>query len=62
MKTGYSCSPHTTASYCPLFLLKKGKTGAIFLDANLIQVAPKCRDTGGLARLYHGILAEVRTF
>jgi hypothetical protein len=24
-----------------------------FLDANLIQIAPECRDTGGLACLYH---------
>jgi hypothetical protein len=25
-----------------------------FLDANLIRVAPKCWDTGGLSYLYHG--------
>jgi hypothetical protein len=53
MKIGYSCDPDTPASYCPFFLLKKGKTSAIFLDANLICVAPECRDTSGLAFVYH---------
>jgi hypothetical protein len=33
---------------------RKGKTSANFLDANLIRVAPACRDTGGLAYLYLG--------
>jgi hypothetical protein len=56
MKIGYSCDPNTTAttaSYCPFFLLKRRKTGANFLDANLIRVALECRDTDGLAYLYH---------
>jgi hypothetical protein len=39
--------------YCPFFLLKKGEIGVIFLDANLIRVAPESRDTGGHACLYH---------
>jgi hypothetical protein len=46
-KIGYSRDPDTSASYCPFFLLKIGKTGANFLDANLIQVAPECHDIGG---------------
>jgi CRISPR/Cas system-associated endonuclease Cas3-HD len=54
MKTGYSYDPHTTASYCSFFLLKKGKQVQIFLDANLIRVAPECHDTGKLAHIYHG--------
>jgi CRISPR/Cas system-associated endonuclease Cas3-HD len=54
MKTGYSYDPHTTVSYCSFFLLKKGKQVQIFLDANLIRVAPECHDTGKLAHIYHG--------
>jgi hypothetical protein len=54
LKIGYSSDPNITASDCPLFLLKRRKTGANFLDANLIWVAPECRDTGGLAYLYSG--------
>jgi hypothetical protein len=55
MRTGYSCDPDTTASYCPFFLLKeKGKHVQNFLDVNLIRVAPECHDTCGLACLYHG--------
>jgi hypothetical protein len=54
MKIGYSCDPNATTSYCPFFLLKRRKTGANFSDANLIQVAPEFRDTGGLAYLYRG--------
>jgi hypothetical protein len=34
-------------SYCPFFLLKIGKICANYLDANLIQIAPECRDTCG---------------
>jgi hypothetical protein len=42
MKTSYSHNPDTTASFCPFSLLKKKeKICANFLDANLIQVAPK---------------------
>jgi hypothetical protein len=37
-----------------LLSLKKWETSAIFLDANLIWVAPKCGDTGVLACLYRG--------
>jgi hypothetical protein len=33
---------------------EKKENGANFLDANLIRVAPECRDTGGLAYLYRG--------
>jgi hypothetical protein len=48
--------------YCPLLSLlsffKKGKIGAIFLDANLIWVAPECHNTGGLACLYHDIFGQ----
>jgi hypothetical protein len=62
MKTGYSQDPYTTASYCPFFLLKKGKTCVNFLDAKLIRVAPKCHDICGLAYLYHGTLAKMCTF
>jgi hypothetical protein len=39
-KTGYSRDPDTTASYCFFFLWKIGKSGANFLDANLIRVSP----------------------
>jgi hypothetical protein len=39
MKTSYLCDPNTTTSCCPFSLLKKGKTCANFLDANLIWVA-----------------------
>jgi hypothetical protein len=49
MKAGYSRDPDTTASYSPFSVLKKGKIGANFLDANLIQVAPECQNTGWLA-------------
>jgi hypothetical protein len=35
-------------------LFEKRKIGVIFLDANLIWVAPERGDTGGLACLYHG--------
>jgi hypothetical protein len=52
MKIGYSRNPDTTASYHPFSLLKK--IGANFLEANLIQLALECQDTGGLAYLYHG--------
>jgi hypothetical protein len=62
MKTGYLCNPDTTASYCPFFLLIKGKTGANFLDTNLIQEAPECHDTRGLVYLYHGTVGKMRTF
>jgi hypothetical protein len=58
MKIGYRRDPDTTASYCPFLLLKKGKTGAIFLDANLIRVALECRNTGELAYLHHGIFGQ----
>jgi hypothetical protein len=34
-------------------LFEKRKTGASFLDANLIRVAPERRDAGWLACLYH---------
>jgi hypothetical protein len=55
MRTSYLCNPDTTGSYCPFFVLKeKGKHVQSFLDANLIRVALKCRDTGGLACLYRG--------
>jgi hypothetical protein len=37
---------------------RQGKTGAIFLDANLIWVAPECHDAGGLACLYCGTFGE----
>jgi hypothetical protein len=37
-----------------LHSLKKRKTDANFLDANLIWVAPECQDTGELACLYRG--------
>jgi hypothetical protein len=40
--TCYSYNSDTTTSYCPFFLLKKGKTSVNFLDANLIQVNPEC--------------------
>jgi hypothetical protein len=58
MEIGYSCDPDTATSYCPFFLLKKWKTGANFLDTNLIRVAPECHDTGGLACLYHGTFGQ----
>jgi hypothetical protein len=58
MKTGYSCDPDTTTSYCPLFFFEKGKIGAFFLIANIIQVAPECRDIGGLSYLYHGTFGQ----
>jgi hypothetical protein len=60
MRRGYSCDPDTIASYCPFFLLKeKGKLVQNFLlDANLILVAPKYRNAGGLAYLYHGIFGR----
>jgi hypothetical protein len=45
-KIGYSRDPDTTASYCPFFLLKIGKTCAKFIDANLIWVTPECHGTG----------------
>jgi hypothetical protein len=45
-KAGYPRDPDTIASYCPLFFLKIGNR-CKFLDANLIRVASKCRDTGG---------------
>jgi hypothetical protein len=55
MRTGYLCDPDTTASYCPFFLLKeKGWQVQIFLDVNLIWVAPECHDAGKLACLYRG--------
>jgi hypothetical protein len=55
MRICYSCDIDTMASYYPFFLLEeKGKQVQNFLDANLIWVAPKCHDTGGLAYLYHG--------
>jgi hypothetical protein len=37
-----------------LSLLALKKKGANFLEANLIQLALECQDTGGLAYLYHG--------
>jgi hypothetical protein len=46
-KTGYSHDPDTSASYCPFFFLKLGRRGVNFLDANLIRVAPECRNPGG---------------
>jgi hypothetical protein len=54
METGYLCNPNTTVFYCPLFLLKRRKTGANFSEANLIWVAPERRDIGGFACLYCG--------
>jgi hypothetical protein len=45
-----------------LLSFERGENMCIFLDANPIQVAPKCHDTGGLACLYHGTFADVRTF
>jgi hypothetical protein len=54
MKTGHSRDPNTIASYHPFSLQKKRKTSANFLDANLIWVATKRRDTSGLACLYRG--------
>jgi hypothetical protein len=55
MRTCYSCDPDTTTRYCPLFLLKeKEKQVQIFLDANLIWVAPECRNACGLSCLYRG--------
>jgi hypothetical protein len=63
MKTDYSHDPDTTVSYCPFFPLKKGKLGAHFLDANLIQVVPKRRDTAaGLPICIVSLLAEISTF
>jgi hypothetical protein len=43
-------------SYCPFFLLEKRRKWVqiSWIDANLIRVAPKCRDMGGLAYSYHG--------
>jgi hypothetical protein len=41
-----------------LLLEEKEKIGAIFLDANLIQVAPECRDTDGLPCMYHGTFGQ----
>jgi hypothetical protein len=58
MKIHYSHDPDVTFSYCPFFLSKKGKISANFLDANLIQVAPECRDIGGLACLHHGTFGQ----
>jgi hypothetical protein len=46
-KIGYSRDLDSSASYCLFFLLKIGKTCAIFLDANLIWVTPECCNTGG---------------
>jgi hypothetical protein len=62
MKIIYSRNPDTTASYCPFSLLKKGKMGTNFLDANLIQVAPECRDIGGLPTCNVAILAIMHAF
>jgi hypothetical protein len=59
MTIGNLCDPYTTASYCPFFLLKeKGKHAQIFFDANLIRVAPECRDAGRLAYLYRGTFSS----
>jgi hypothetical protein len=41
-----------------LLSLKKGKTRAIFLDANLIRVAPEHRDAGGLTACIAVLLAK----
>jgi hypothetical protein len=41
-----------------LLSLKKGKTRAIFLDANLIRVAPEHRDAGGLDCLYRSAFGQ----
>jgi hypothetical protein len=55
MRTSYSPDLDTTTSYCPFFLLKeKGRQVQKILDANLIRVAPECRDAGEVACLYHG--------
>jgi hypothetical protein len=52
-------SKHNCLLLSLLSFKKKGKTSArIFLDANLIQVAPECRDTGGLACLYCGTFSQ----
>jgi hypothetical protein len=54
LKIGYSRDLNTSASSRPIFLAKEeGKpVQRYFLDANLIRVAPKCRDTAGPACLY----------
>jgi hypothetical protein len=58
MKIGYLCDLDTTISDCPFFLLKqRGKQVQIsWMDANLIRVAPECRDTSGIACPYRGAL------
>jgi hypothetical protein len=55
LKTGYLCDPNTTASNHFFLPFKRKKIGAIFWDANLACVAPKCRDAGGacLSVLWH---------
>jgi hypothetical protein len=52
-KSSYSRKLDTTASYCPFFLLKIGKAGASFLDANLIRVYLSAAIQVGLACLYN---------
>jgi hypothetical protein len=41
-----------------LSLFEKRKTGANFLDANLIRVAPEHQDTGRLACLCHDAFGQ----
>jgi hypothetical protein len=53
LKTGYLCDADTIASNCPLFL-KRRKIGVELAHANLIRVAPECRDTSRVAYMYHG--------
>jgi hypothetical protein len=46
-KIGYSCDLDTITFYFAFSVLKIGKIGPICLDTKLIQVAPRCHDTGG---------------
>jgi hypothetical protein len=62
MKTGSSCNLDTTVSYCPFFLLKKGKTEANFLDVNLIRIAPECTIQAGFPVCIMALLVELCTF
>jgi hypothetical protein len=57
METGDLRNLDTAVFYCPFFLLKKRKKKQVqisWMDANLIRVAPKHRDIGGLAYPYRG--------
>jgi hypothetical protein len=55
-------SRHNRLQLSLLSFEKKGKIGANFLDANLIQIDPECHDTGGLAHLYHGTFGRSAYF